>query len=63
MEALKHKYVDFLLKTKGVSDKYAEVVGVHLDKLIRSLQQKGITDIAQVDRQYLNLFQEEIIGR
>lgn len=61
MEAYKNRYLEFILKTKGVSTKYADVASIHIHKLIKFLQEKNITDITQVNRQYLDEFQEFIM--
>src|SRR3989338_1435567 len=61
MRILKNKYLDFLLKTKGVSDKYADVVSIHIDKAIKFLEENGVPDVQQVTRKDLDKFQEKIM--
>ncbi len=60
MQIYKAKYIDFLLKIKGVSSKYADVASVHIDKTIKFLEEKGIT-VEQATRRHLDQFQEKIM--
>lgn len=61
MEKYKNEYIDFLLKVKGVSVKYADIEAIYMKKLIGFLNEKGIADISLVDRQVISEYQEEIM--
>jgi site-specific recombinase XerD len=61
MQTHKAKYLEFILKTKGVSVKYADVASIHIEKVIKFLGEKGIADINLVTRKDLDAFQEEIM--
>ena len=63
LQEFKVNYIDFILKTKGVSREYAQLVSTHIDKVIRFLEANGILDENQVTRQTLDEFQEEIMRK
>lgn len=62
MQEAKTKYLDYIIKVKGVSLKYAEVSGINIDKVIRYLSDEyGISDRQQVTRDHLDKFQGHIM--
>jgi len=61
MEQYRDKYIEFILKTKGVSWEYSRISKGHIDKLLKFLQEKQINDINSVDRLVLYDYQEMIM--
>ncbi|MFH1782536.1 MAG: tyrosine-type recombinase/integrase [Candidatus Omnitrophota bacterium] len=63
METYRDKYIDFLIKTKGVTREHAKVVTIHLKKVIDFLKEKGIEEIDKIERMHLDEFQETIMKK
>jgi len=63
MEKYINKYIDFILKVKGVSRKYAEVTDFNLSKLGKFLKEINIDDIGFISRHHMCEFQEDIMKK
>ena len=61
LDDLKNKYVDFMLMTKGVTREHCSTITVHVNKLIKLLNEKNIADPTLVTRVHIDEFQESII--
>lgn len=63
MEKSRNDYLDFILKTKGVSRDYAKVCEYYLKRLCGFFKEKGLNDIAQVMREHLDEYQKLILRK
>lgn len=63
MEKYKNSYIDFILKTKGVSRAYAKVCEYYLRRFCEFFKQKSISDITTLTRTDLDEYQRHILRR
>lgn len=61
MEKYKNEYIDFLLKVKGVARNYVDGTSIYLNKFIKFTEEKGIKEIAEIDRAVIIEYQESIM--
>jgi len=62
LEESRDRYLDFLLAVKGVSHARAQCCKVYLNRLIRFLQQQGVTRLDQAQREHLSAYEAAVMA-